>query len=127
MTKRKPDQVIVHRIELQSKERELFEQAIWADLISKIGPQLITVVGSLSGAYMAAAWAHTLAPELFPAPPFLPDDGTTETAQTNGFIQYATNLVERRTEDGWTGFLNPFTYWFDVGGAAYDAYQESNQ
>jgi len=125
MSKRKPDQVITHRIEFQQKERDLLEMAMITDVIGKLGPQLITVLGTLAGSYMASAYLHMFAPELFPAPPFIPDDGTAETAQVNGFITYATNLVERRTEDGWTGFFNPFTYYTDVFGSAYDAYQQS--
>ena len=86
MTKRKPDKVVVHRIELQTKEREMLEQAMLMQMLTQIAPQLITVIGTLSGAYMASAWLHMIAPEIFPAPPLLPDDGTTETAQTIGFI-----------------------------------------
>jgi hypothetical protein len=34
--KRKPDKVVVHRIELQSKERELLESAIYVNSLSQI-------------------------------------------------------------------------------------------
>jgi len=49
MPKAKPDQVIVHRIELQEKERELAQAAIGANLAGKA----IQAAGVGAGAYVA--------------------------------------------------------------------------
>lgn len=124
MVKRKPDRVVVHRIELQTKEREILEQAIFAQALTNLAPQLLAVIGTLSGAYMASAWLHMIAPEVFPAPPLLPDDGTTETSQTNGFIVYAKELADRRS-GGLVNFLNPFTYYYDVFRSAQAGFEAS--
>jgi len=129
MSKRKPDQVITHRIELQSKERELVEMAIYADAIKELGPSIIAAATATGGAYLGAAWLHMVMPNVFPAPPLLPD--APENESTNAFVSYARNYVERRTDPenlGGTvgGYLNPFTSILDVLFAGYETYQEQN-
>ena len=112
MSKRKPDQTITHRIELQTKERELLETYILVDGLKQIAPSLIAVAGATGGSYMIAAWLHMTFPSMFPAPPLLPESD--ENMQQNAFVTYAIDLAKRRTDEGVTGFLNPFTYWTDV-------------
>jgi len=58
MPKSKPDQVIVHRIELQEKERELLEPFIKAKEVEQYGKTVGVVVGAaaLGGAAYAVWW-----------------------------------------------------------------------
>ena len=124
MSKRKPDKVVVHRIELQQKERDLLETAIIAEAVKDVAPAIIGIAGTATGGYMLLAYLHMLAPTSFPAPPLLPD--AVENASTNGFIQYAQNYVERRTDDGIIGYINPFTVIPDIIGSAIDAVTNGN-
>ena len=112
MSKRKPDQTITPRIELQSKERELLETYLLVDGLKEIAPSLIAVAGATGGSYMIAAWLHMALPSIFPAPPLLPNSD--ENVQQNAFVTYAVDLAKRRTDSGVGGFLNPFTFWTDV-------------
>jgi len=112
MSKRKPDQTITHRIELQTKERELLETYILVDGLKEIAPSLIAVAGATGGSYMIAAWLHMAFPSIFPPPPLLPNSD--ENSQQNAFVTYAVDLAKRRTDSGVGGFLNPLTFWTDV-------------
>jgi len=57
MPKSKPDQVIVHRIELQEKERELLEPFIKAKEVEQYGKTAGMVVGSVAvGAVAYSVW-----------------------------------------------------------------------
>ena len=58
MPKAKPDQVIVHRIELQEKERELIEPLIKAKEIEQVGKTVTSVItaGALGVGVYVAWW-----------------------------------------------------------------------
>ena len=57
MPKSKPDQVIVHRIELQEKERELLEPFVKAKEVEQYGKTVGVVVGATAlGAAAYAVW-----------------------------------------------------------------------
>tara|TARA_Y100000401_G_C8321545_1_gene225570 strand:+ start:438 stop:809 length:372 start_codon:yes stop_codon:yes gene_type:complete len=43
MTKRKPQKVVVHRIEFQTKERELFEQFMYLEQLNKLIDSLLSM------------------------------------------------------------------------------------
>ena len=43
MTKRKPEKVVVHRLELQTKERDLLEQFIYLEQLNKLLDSLLSM------------------------------------------------------------------------------------
>lgn len=124
MSKRKPDKVVVHRIELQQKERDLLETAIIAEAVKDVAPALIGVAGTAAGGYMLMAYLHMLLPGSFPPPPLLPD--AQENASTNGFIVYAQEYAKRRTDSGFLGYINPFTVIPDIIASGVEAVGKSH-
>ena len=52
MPKAKPDQVVVHRIELQGKERELLEMAVGANAIGKVAVPAVLAGGVAVAGYV---------------------------------------------------------------------------
>jgi len=53
MPKAKPTQVIVHRIELQEKEREALEAVVGASVVKDVGQTLVMAGGIGAGSYLA--------------------------------------------------------------------------
>ena len=53
MPKAKPDQVIIHRIELQEREREMLDSFIMTMNVKNLGSGLGAIIGSLSNASIA--------------------------------------------------------------------------
>ena len=52
MPKSKPTQVIVHRIELQEKEREMFEAVVGANVVKNVVQPVAIAVGVGASAYL---------------------------------------------------------------------------
>ena len=55
MPKSKPDQVVVHRIELQSHERELLEQYITAHSVNNVAEGLGSLISSITRSSVAGS------------------------------------------------------------------------
>jgi hypothetical protein len=55
MPKAKPDQVVVHRIELQSHERELLEQLVLSRSVNNVASGLGSLIGSISRSSVAGS------------------------------------------------------------------------
>jgi hypothetical protein len=55
MPKSKPDQVIVHRIELQQSERELLEQFVAASSVNRVANGLGSLISSVSRSSVAGS------------------------------------------------------------------------
>lgn len=94
MSKRKPDQVIVHRVELQQRERELLETAILADSVTKVIDAMAKV--DITTMYAWLNIAEALGFVDTPIPTI--GDGTVENA-INGFakgVKIAKEGVEMR-------------------------------
>ena len=58
MPKAKPDQVVVHRIELQKSERDMLEAAIMVNAVGKVGQAAGALIAPFAGALTAIVAAY---------------------------------------------------------------------
>lgn len=75
MPKAKPDQVVVHRIELQEKEREMVEHLIVGQTVKNVVIPAAITVGVGSAAYIGyktaksiAGWTHDIVDDIKATP-----------------------------------------------------------
>ena len=96
MSKRKPDQTIVHRIEMQSKEREMLQDYLVMDQANKLISSVTSMIGNMSIEQMygwltlaeAMGWLDTPIPTI-----------TDADEMAAAFVAWATGIGASRKEE----------------------------